>query len=69
LCHPAVDQESQASFRWVFQIKANLPLLEEWLAEIAGPYEEEDGVYRLYHQSYKVFDRIQPPSFIRLSTE
>ena len=42
------------------RIKTNLPLLEEWLAEIAGPYEEEDGVYRLYHQSYKVFDRIQP---------
>jgi hypothetical protein len=42
------------------RIKARLPLLEEWLAEIKGPYEEEDGIYRFYHQSFKVFGRLQP---------
>jgi hypothetical protein len=29
------------------------------LTEIAGPYDEEDAVYRFYHQSYKIFERSQ----------
>jgi len=33
------------------RIKERLPRIEEWLAK-AG---EEDGVYRFYHQSFKVF--------------
>jgi hypothetical protein len=33
------------------RIKAKLPELEEWLQS----YNEENGVYRFYHQSFKVF--------------
>jgi hypothetical protein len=40
-------------------IKAKLPVLEAWLTGIAGPYDEEDAVYRFYHQYYKIFERFQ----------
>lgn len=43
-------------------IKAKLPVLETWLAEISRPYDEEDAVYRFYHQSYKIFERFQGPT-------
>ena len=39
------------------RIKAQLPDIDAWLAESAE--WEEDGVYRFYHQSYKVFGRLQ----------
>jgi hypothetical protein len=42
------------------RIKANVPALEEWLSEAEDHWGEEDGVYRFYHQSWKVFDRLQP---------
>jgi len=38
------------------RIKQRLPELEELLAEIEDLWGEEDGVYRFYHQSFKVFD-------------
>jgi hypothetical protein len=38
------------------RIKAKLPQLEELLAQIEDRSGEEDGVYRFYHQSLKVFD-------------
>jgi hypothetical protein len=37
------------------RIKAKLPQLEELLARMEDHWGEEDGVYRFYHQSYKVF--------------
>ena len=40
------------------RIKAKLSQLEEWLTEIEKPFGEQDGVYRFYHQSYKVFERL-----------
>jgi hypothetical protein len=42
------------------RMKAKLPQLEEWIAEAEDEWSEEDGVYRFYHQSWKVFDRLQP---------
>ena len=36
-------------------IKAHLPALKELLAEISGHWFYEDGVYRFYHQSFKVY--------------
>lgn len=36
-------------------LKARLPALKELLARADGPSGGEDGVYRLYHQSWKVF--------------
>ena len=38
------------------RIKVRLPQLEELLAQIEDRSGEEDGVYRFYHQSFKVFD-------------
>src|SRR6516165_3070797 len=37
------------------RIKQRLPELEELLSEIENHWGEEDGVYRFYHQSFKVF--------------
>jgi hypothetical protein len=38
------------------RIKVKLPQLEELLALMEDRSGEEDGVYRFYHQSFKVFD-------------
>jgi hypothetical protein len=38
------------------RVKAQLPQLEELLARVEDRSGEEDGVYRFYHQSFKVFD-------------
>ena len=38
------------------RIKAKLPELEELLVRIEDHWGEEDGVYRFYHQSFKVFN-------------
>lgn len=36
------------------RIKAKLPELENWL-QVANGWPGEDGIYRFYHQSFKVF--------------
>ena len=38
------------------RIKVKLPQLEDLLAQIKDRSGEEDGVYRFYHHSFKVFD-------------
>ncbi len=43
-------------------IKAQLPALEELLARVNGHWTYEDGVYRFYHQSFKIFGRLQDPT-------
>jgi hypothetical protein len=40
------------------RIKADVPLLKKWL--LAAREEKEDGFYRFYHGSFKVFERLQP---------
>jgi hypothetical protein len=42
------------------RIKARLADIDALLTEYAEHWSEEDGVYRFYHQSYKVFGRLQP---------
>jgi len=37
-------------------IKAQLPQLEQLLAQTEDHWGMEDGVYRFYHQSFKVYD-------------
>jgi hypothetical protein len=41
-------------------IKEQLPELEKLLAASNDHWVMEDGVYRFYHQSFKVYDRLQP---------
>jgi hypothetical protein len=55
---PGLQQERMEDL--LRRIKVNLPALEEWLTEAEDHWSEEDGVYRFYHQSMKVFDRLQP---------
>jgi hypothetical protein len=40
------------------RIKADVPLLKKWLLDARE--EKEDGFYRFYHGSFKVFERLQP---------
>jgi hypothetical protein len=40
------------------RIKAELPALKEWLLEARR--DEEEGFYWFYHQSWKVFEYLQP---------
>jgi hypothetical protein len=41
-------------------IKEKLPQLEELLTQVENHWGMEDGVYRFYHQSFKVYYRLQP---------
>lgn len=41
--------------RLLASIKAALPALEKILADVDGEWGTEDGVYRFYHQSWKVY--------------
>lgn len=42
------------------RLKAELPRLEALLGEVNEHWCYEDGVYRFYHQSFKVYGRLQP---------
>jgi len=42
------------------RIKAGLADIDALLAEYRDEWAEEDGIYRFYHQSFKVFGRLQP---------
>jgi len=50
---PGMHQERMDAL--LGRIKQRLPELEELLAQIEDHWGEEDGVYRFYHQSFKVF--------------
>jgi hypothetical protein len=41
-------------------LKRDLARLEALLAEIEDHWSYEDGIYRFYHQSFKVYHRLQP---------
>lgn len=41
-------------------LKRELPRLEELLANVNEHWCYEDGLYRFYHQSFKVYGRLQP---------
>lgn len=45
----------QASEPLLIAIKQRLPELEKLLDEVSGHWGLEDGFYRFYHQSFKVF--------------
>ena len=41
-------------------LKTAMPKLEELQQEVVREWCEEDGIYRFYHHSFKVFGRLQP---------
>jgi len=53
---PFVDLDDRPEARELFKsLKAELPALQELLAKCSEHWVYEDGVYRFYHQSFKVF--------------
>ncbi|MBM3861640.1 MAG: hypothetical protein FJ395_18610 [Verrucomicrobia bacterium] len=46
--------------RLLKRAKKRLPQLKELLAEVSGHWGYEDGIYRFYHQSFKVYYKLQP---------
>ncbi len=49
------DERSVLEGRLLAAIKSRLPELESLLAEVSGHWHAEDGFYRFYHQSFKVY--------------
>lgn len=48
--------------RLLANIKARLPDLEALLARVNDHWCYEDGVYRFYHQSFKIYGQLQEPT-------
>ncbi len=48
----SIDPEAEKLLQ---SLKANLPALEELLADVDGHWGFEDSFYRFYHQSFKVY--------------
>ena len=55
--HERVEVEEK---RLLKRAKRQLPKLKALLAEVSGHWGYEDGIYRFYHQSCKVYYRLQP---------
>lgn len=51
----AYDKVDEASEPLLVSIKQRLPELEEILNQVSGHWGFEDGFYRFYHQSFKVY--------------
>ena len=49
------DERSALGAQLLATIKSRLPDLESLLAEVSGHWHAEDGFYRFYHQSFKVY--------------
>jgi len=51
----AESDDRPEALELVRNLKAALPGLEQLLKEVQGHWGYEDGIYRFYHQSFKVF--------------
>jgi len=49
------DSRQSREAALLLAIKRELPLLSALLEEVSGHWQYEDGVYRFYHQSFKVY--------------
>ena len=52
---PSVREHREKANRLFHSIKGNLPALETLLAQVESHWGMEDGIYRFYHQSFKVY--------------
>ena len=52
---PWVREYRENANKLLHNLKQHLPKLEEMLAHVEGHWCMEDGVYRFYHQSFKVY--------------
>jgi hypothetical protein len=57
---PRLTQKDRKAAVLLKNTKEQLPALEALLASSEDHWAMEDGVYRFYHQSFKVYDRLQP---------
>ena len=53
--HAEFDETQVHGQRLLDAIKARLPELEKLLVEVSSHWHAEDGFYRFYHQSLKVY--------------
>jgi len=52
-----MQEEAQ---KLLVEAKRKLPELKSLLASVSDHWGYEDGIYRFYHQSFKVYYRLQP---------
>lgn len=57
---PELTKKEEQAVLLLKNIKERLPELEKLLAASEDHWALEDGVYRFYHQSFKVYNRLQP---------
>ena len=50
-----LDQRSALEAQLLAAIKSRLPMLDQLLSDVSGHWHAEDGFYRFYHQSFKVY--------------
>ena len=55
-----IDRREPEMALLLAEAKQRLPQLKALLAEVSSHWGYEDGIYRFYHQSFKVYDRLQP---------
>jgi hypothetical protein len=58
--HPEEAKKREVTALLLKNIKARVPELEKLLAAAEDHWVMEDGVYRFYHQSFKVYDLLHP---------
>jgi hypothetical protein len=51
-----IDEEQEKQQALLDAIRKHIPELEQWLEEQNGSETYEDGVYRFYHMSFKVYN-------------
>lgn len=52
---PSIREYRENANKLLLNIKQNLPKLETLLARVESHWGMEDGLYRFYHQSFKVY--------------
>jgi len=58
--HPELAKKHELAALLLKNIKKQLPELEKLVTASEDHWAMEDGVYRFYHQSFKVYDGLQP---------
>lgn len=59
-CDPRLRERRDRERKLLANVKEMLPVLERTLREVNDVWCYEDGIYRFYHHSNKVFTRFQP---------
>jgi hypothetical protein len=63
-----LERKESETERLLAEAKRRLPQLKALLAEVSSHWGYEDGIYRFYHQSFKVYYGLQPQT-VRIVAE